>query len=104
MLKITEHRTEGTGATSLLLEGRLVGPWVQEVDSYWRRTAVNQQKGTIIDLAGVTFVDAEGKALLARMWREGARFRATGCLMRCLVDEITGAAGETPCVHEKKIS
>ncbi|BFU94757.1 MAG: conserved protein of unknown function [Nitrospira sp.] len=104
MLKITEQTAEGTESMSLLLEGRLAGPWVEEVDSYWRRLDDNQRRGTVINLSGVTFVAAEGKALLTRMWKTGARFVAAGCLMRCLVDEITGAAAETSCAHEKKIS
>ncbi|MDF0642578.1 MAG: hypothetical protein P0111_01000 [Nitrospira sp.] len=91
MLKITEQTGEGTGSMSLLLEGRLAGPWVEEVDSYWRRLDEHQRRRTVINLGGVTFVDGEGKALLARMWKTGARFVAAGCLMRCLVDEITGA-------------
>ncbi len=91
MLKITEQ-VKDTEAVSLILEGRLAGPWVQEADSYWGRMAAGQRSRTEIDLSGVTFVDAEGKALLARMWREGATLRATGCLMRCLVEEITQGA------------
>ncbi|MBA5866869.1 MAG: hypothetical protein GDA67_09285 [Nitrospira sp. CR1.3] len=105
MLKITEHRIEGTDSTELLLEGRLVGPWVEEVDSFWRRMDGNRQKQTVIDLGGVTFVDAEGKGLLTRMWRAGAKFHAAGCLMRCLVDEITETGtNESTCLHDKKIS
>jgi hypothetical protein len=44
----------------------------------------------MIDLAGVTFIDGEGKALLARLWRQGAKLQASGCLTRCVVEEITG--------------
>jgi len=105
MLKITEHTVEGTESTSLLLEGRLAGPWVEEVDSYWRRLDENQRRRTVINLSGVTFVDAEGKVLLTRMWKTGARFVAVGCLMRCLVDEITGAeTSASSCLHEKRNS
>ncbi|NJL17644.1 MAG: hypothetical protein HC938_11060 [Nitrospira sp.] len=38
----------------------------------------------------MTFIDAEGKAVLARLWREGAELQASGCLTRCIVEEITG--------------
>ncbi|SLM47207.1 conserved protein of unknown function [Nitrospira japonica] len=90
MLKITEQRVEESESMLLVLEGRLVGPWVGEVDTCWNRMAPEQQKRTVIDLSSVTFVDGEGKALLTRMWKTGATLRATGCLMRCLVEEITG--------------
>jgi hypothetical protein len=51
----------------------------------------NSQGGAVVDLTGVTFVDAKGKALLTRMWQQGADLRAAGCLTRCIVDEITKA-------------
>ena len=52
--------------------------------------AANQQSGTVIDLAGVTFIDADGNALLIRLWRQGEELRAAGYLTRCVVEEITG--------------
>jgi len=101
MLKITERQIEGTESISLLLEGRLGGPWVKEVESYWHQMKVHQRQNTVIDLSGVTFVDAGGKALLTTMWRTGAKFRAAGCLMRCLVDEITSTGThESSCLDE----
>jgi len=45
----------------------------------------------MIDLTGVTFIDADGKALLTKLWQQGAELRALGCLTRCVVEEITGA-------------
>ena len=76
---------------SLILEGRLVGPLVEKLNAYWRQMSVNQQSGTVIDLTGVTFIDANGKALLTKLWQQGAEFRAAGCLTRCIVEEITGS-------------
>ena len=98
MLKITDQFSSAPDRVSLVLEGRLAGPWVAEVDSYWRRMAVERRNGAAVDLSGVSFVDADGKALLSRMWQEGAKLSATGCLMRCLVEEITGEDhGASPC-------
>jgi anti-anti-sigma regulatory factor len=53
--------------------------------------SVNQQNRTVINLTGVTFVDAEGKALLARMSQQGAQLHAVGCLTKCIVEEIAKA-------------
>jgi ABC-type transporter Mla MlaB component len=64
---------------------------VDELDTCWRQLAMNSSGGSMVDLTGVTFVDAKGKALLIRMWERGAEFRAAGCLTRCLVEEITKA-------------
>jgi hypothetical protein len=103
MLKITQHRDAASTSVSLLLEGRLAGPWVEELESYWRQTAGNPPTRTVVDLTGVTFVDGDGKALLTRMWQQGAELRAAGCLIRCIVDEITGSGlGTSPCQDHHK--
>jgi anti-anti-sigma regulatory factor len=93
MLKITEQRDTARDSLSLKLEGRLVGPWVEELNSYCRQMRVNKQNCTVIDLTGVTFIDASGKALLTGLWRQGAELRAAGCLTKCVVEEITGSSG-----------
>ena len=90
MLKITTERDETV--TRVLLEGRLAGPWVHELERYWSLvTDPEERKQMFVVLDGVTFIAPEGKALLARMWQEGARFHAVGCLTRCIVEEISKA-------------
>ena len=89
MLKITIHPE--AGVTRLKLEGRLAGPWVEELDRCWREAAGAQQDHVVVDLSGVTFIDLEGKELLTRMWQQGAKLHAVGCLTRCIVDEISKA-------------
>jgi anti-anti-sigma regulatory factor len=89
MLKIT--CCPGTDATKLTLEGRLAGPWVKELDRCWREVAGTQPSHLLVDLTGVTFIDSEGKALLARMWKQGAKLHAAGCLTRCIVEDIAKA-------------
>jgi len=91
MLKITQHRDAASESVSFMLEGRLAGPWVEELGTCWRQIAANSQSRAVVDLTGVTFVDADGKALLTRMWQQGAELRAVGCLTRCIVEEITKA-------------
>ena len=91
MLKITKHRDAVSGGVLLMLEGRLAGPWVEELETCWRQMAANPQSCAVVDLTGVTFVDADGKSLLTRMWQQGAELHATGCLTKCIVEEITKA-------------
>jgi len=91
MLKITKKKDPVPASLSIILEGRLAGPWVEELKSYWRQLSGNQQSGAVIDLTGVTFIDADGKALLTKLWQQGAELRAAGCLTRCVVEEITGS-------------
>lgn len=94
MLRITTHSKHAV--TTLKLEGRLAGPWVEELDRCWRTVAGTQQDH-VVDLSGVTFIDPVGKALLTKMWHQGANLHAAGCLTRCIVEEITkaGRAGSS---------
>lgn len=96
MLKITSQLDPAREDMSLVLEGRLAGPWVEELRTYCRRVLGTQQRCTMIDLTGVTFVDTEGKTLLAQLWQQGVELQASGCLIRCLVEDIT-KAGRTAC-------
>ena len=91
MLKITQQRDEASKSVSYKLEGRLAGPWVKELEACWRRTEARAKSRAVVDLTGVTFVDADGRALLTKMWQQGAELRAAGCLTRCLVEDITKA-------------
>jgi hypothetical protein len=87
MLKIT-MRVEASG-TTFLLEGKLAGPWVKELE-VCRSSAARPQEVLPVrfDLSAVTFIDAEGKALLRQMYREGAELVASGCLNKSIVDGI----------------
>ena len=69
MLKITEMAKSDSGRT-LKLEGKLLGPWVDEL----RNVCVQQldrleQVG--LDLGAVTFVNAAGAELLRELSRQG---------------------------------
>ncbi len=88
MLKIN-MRTEA-GVMTFELEGRLAGPWVKELELCWRSAASTQRIYPVrVDLSSVTFIDAEGKDLLGRMYGEGAELVTTGCLNKCIVEGIT---------------
>jgi anti-anti-sigma regulatory factor len=102
MLKITQQRDAESESVSFMLEGRLAGPWVEELETCWRQTAANPRSHAVVDLTGVTFVDADGKALLIRMWQQGAELRAAGCLTRCIVEEITKAGQADPSRSHRK--
>jgi anti-anti-sigma regulatory factor len=87
MLKITMQSE--TTPVKLLLEGRLAGAWVDEARRAWH--ALSQQgRPTIVDLRGVTYVDADGKSLLAHMSQQGAELQAAGCCTKFIVEEIMG--------------
>lgn len=89
MLKITSEQT-GDSAR-LTLEGSLSGPWVTELERAWQTLRQSGLFAPVVELVGITFISEDGKALLARMWREGAVLLAHGCCTRHIVNEITGA-------------
>ena len=102
MLKITI--CPDARSTRFELEGRLAGPWVRELDRCWHTVAAAPHGDLIVDFTAVTFVDAEGRALLTQMWQQGARLQAIGCLNRCVVEEITksGPTGSSRCGRKGK--
>lgn len=98
MLRITvedyvRKSKEGlTPARALKLEGKLTGPWVEELERVWGVVTREQVGEYVVDLCGVLFVDAEGRKLLERMYEQRTRLTASGCVMNCLVEEIKRAS------------
>jgi anti-anti-sigma regulatory factor len=87
MMKIASEK--GPGVITLKLEGRIAGPWVHELERTWQETATDRACNSIIvDLCGVTFVDAKARELLVQIHCRGALFKTCGFLMKSIVDEI----------------
>jgi anti-anti-sigma regulatory factor len=87
MLKITTliH----AASTTFKLEGRLAGPWVQELERCWVSTVGTKRRYPLsVDLSAVTYVDSGGKDLLKKIHQQGAKLVASGCLTSCIVREI----------------
>ena len=55
---------------TLRLEGQLIGPWLKELERSCAEARTNGA-GLVLDLAGVSFIDNEGLALL-RSLTDGA--------------------------------
>jgi len=53
----------------LKLEGRIVGPWVEELGNTCQ-PLLDRKEGIKLDLAEVTFIDREGIALLLQLKRQ----------------------------------
>ena len=88
MLKITVH--DNPHALTFQLEGRLAGPWVRELEECWRSTLAGRRVLVLLlDLTGVTFIDAAGRTCLAALHRQGAEFIAADCLTKAVVAEIS---------------
>jgi hypothetical protein len=91
MLRITAARDQEP--VTVRLEGRLAGPWVEELRMWWEAECVTRDAGPLrVDMTDVAFVDADGRALLEWMVRHGVELRAHGCMTRAVRDEIVAAA------------
>ena len=85
MLKITT-RTNPTG-TTFELEGKLAGPWVQELKGCWQEVT-NSNRSVRVLLCAVTFIDDQGRDLLLEMHRHGAELVAEGCMNKTIIDDL----------------
>jgi hypothetical protein len=65
--------TPGTddAANTLKLEGKLSGPWVEELERCWYEMRRDKRAPVKLNLKEVSFSDARGKDLLLRMERQG---------------------------------
>ena len=88
MFRVTVH--ERPDSLTFQLEGRLAGSRVQVLEECRQSVLARPCKPLVrVDLTGVTFIDAAGKACLVALHRQGAQFIAADCLTKAVVAEIT---------------
>jgi len=69
MLRITLHETDS--AIKMVLEGRVAGPWVQELSRSWGETFPRvDAKKLAIDVRDVTYADGAGKQMLKSIFSQ----------------------------------
>jgi hypothetical protein len=90
MLRISTSETESR--IELVLEGRIVGPWVQELERVWVETAPRLgTKKLSIDLRNVTYADASGKRVLRSIFSQsGAELVANSLGVQDLAKQVAG--------------
>jgi anti-anti-sigma regulatory factor len=78
-------------AVEMRLEGRVAGPWANELDRVWTETAPRlQSKRLVINLHNVTYADASGKQVLRNIYAQThAELIATTPWTQFLVEEVT---------------
>ncbi len=74
MLKISQVETANHSVT-LKLEGRVVGPWVGEMQKVCELVLV-EERALILDLADVLFADASGISALSSLKSRGVSVMA----------------------------
>jgi anti-anti-sigma regulatory factor len=88
MLKISI--IENGQKRQLVLEGKLVAPWTNELKKISQEVAVDpDHRELVIDLRSVTVLSAEGEDVLLALADQGARFRVSGVFMRQVVKQLS---------------
>lgn len=84
-ISIVEERNQ----RRLMLEGRLIHPWTEEVESAWK-TAGEELRGRklVVDLTNVTYISADGETTLVKLMRDGAKFSGRGVLTRHVLKQL----------------
>jgi len=77
-----------------IVQGRLVGPWVSELRTTWKRAHRSQDKrACIIDLNDVTFIDKSGERLLRAISKKGAQLIASGMYTKHVLEKAKAIDG-----------
>src|SRR6267378_3221165 len=103
MLRITTEKRRGK--VFLSVEGKLTGPWVAALEQCWRELrAASPREKFLVNLCGVSFIDAAGKVLLKEIHRQGGQLLAEGCLNQAIVQEIVASEkkGESTSAKEQR--
>jgi hypothetical protein len=89
VLRITLE--ENPDAVVLKVEGRLAGPWVEELGRLWKEKApAVARKKLSLDLRGTTFADAGGIGILKTIYSEtGAAILSGTPWTQYLAEEVT---------------
>ena len=73
----------------MVLEGRLVAPWVDELRAAWKRAKAEfEGRELVIDMENVMVVSQEAENTLLQMMNEGARFRCSGVLTKHVIQQL----------------
>jgi hypothetical protein len=93
MLKITS--LESAKQRTLVLEGKLVDPWLTELERMWAESREGSDpRSVLIDMKDVTDISQRGENLLRQMMVDGAKLNCCrGVLTRHVVRRLIHSFG-----------
>jgi hypothetical protein len=84
------HVQHNAAETLLLVEGKLAGSWVDELENCWHAAVAHAPHQPLqAHLVNVIFMDDKGRALLRRMFQAGVQLQASGVMTSAMVEAIT---------------
>ena len=87
MLKISI--VEGRKRRRLVVEGRLVAPWSDELKAACERAGSGLDgRELVIDLKNLTTIGQEGENLLLELMKQGVRFRGCGVFTNEILKQV----------------
>jgi len=87
MLKISI--VEGRNQRRVVVEGRLVAPWSDELkDACERAGSRLDGRELVIDLKNVTTISQQGENLLLELMKQGVRFRGCGVFTNVILKQV----------------
>jgi len=73
----------------LVVEGKLVEPWVDELRTAWRNMSRDlDRRKLVIDLGSVTVISPDGENAISDLMKQGAKFSCCGVLTRHVVKRL----------------
>jgi anti-anti-sigma regulatory factor len=92
-ISIVEERSRRT----LMLEGKLISPWTEDVEDAWKVAAEELQgRKLVVDLTNVTYISADGETTLIKLMRDGAKFSCRGVLTKHVLKQLARRCRCTP--------
>lgn len=87
MLKVT--RLDEPGQCRLVVEGKLIGPWTNELKIACERvrTELNGRK-LVVDVQCLTVIGPEGEDILLALMNDGARVSGSGIFTKCILKQL----------------
>jgi hypothetical protein len=87
MFKIST--TDTRSHRRLMVEGKLIEPWVAELRTAWKNARQNLDgRKLVIDVTGLTVISREGEDAIFDVMKEGTKFSCGGVLNRHVLKRL----------------
>ena len=92
MLRISTIETRSY--RKLVLEGKLVEPWLGELRQVWSSAKEGlQERRLVVNLTNVTVISHEGEATLFEFMQQGTQFSCGGVLIKHMLKQLARRCG-----------